>query len=115
MSLMKKLAALFFQLTALFVTFDVASALESPEIFVSDFSITKPVAGVPVVFDGKVFIAVDVSLSAAPVVHIRAITDLGDLQRKIPAILTTIKLPSDNCGSFSANNPVLSLSNSSLS
>jgi hypothetical protein len=112
---MKRLTGLFFWMAASLATFDVAFAVESPEFFVSEFSIVKPAAGVPITFAGKIFIGVDVTLSAAPIIHIHAIVDLGDLQRKIPSIIATIKLPTDNCASFSANNPVLSLSNPSLS
>ena len=63
---------------------------------------------------GKIFIGADVSITRAPVLQIHAIADLSDLQRKIPAIISSIKLPTDNCGSYSGNNPMVSLSNPNL-
>src|SRR4030081_1706423 len=39
----------------------------------------------------------------------QVIGDLGDLQRKIGTIVDTFKLPRDNCGSYSANNLVVSV------
>jgi hypothetical protein len=90
-------------------------AFETKEFFVSDFSVTKSASGVPVEFAGKIYISADVNVTSLPIVHLHATVDLGDLQRKIPTIVGTVKLPSANCGSYSANNPVVSLSNSHLS
>jgi len=44
----------------------------------------------------------------------RAIGDLSDLQAKIGAIVDTFKLPTDNCGSYNADNPVVSISRKEL-
>jgi hypothetical protein len=91
-----------------------SEAFETKEFFVSDFSVTKSTSGVPVEFPGKIYISADVSTTSHPIVHLHATVDLGDLQKKMPTIVGTVKLPTANCGSYSANNPVVSLSNSHL-
>jgi len=98
-----------------FFELDTAQAIEIPEAFVSDFSVSQAASGVPITIPGKVYLGADVSITSAPVVRVHAIADLTDLQRKIPAIVATIPLPSNNCGSFSPNNPVVTLSTSRLS
>lgn len=92
-----------------------AAALETPELYISDFAVTPNASGVPVNVAGKIFLSVNMTLRASPVLRIHARADLADLQRKMPAIVSTIKLPSENCKSFSANNPIVTLSNTSLS
>jgi hypothetical protein len=41
--------------------------------------------------------------------HARVRADLRDLQSKIGSVIDTIPLPTDNCRSFSANNPVVTI------
>ncbi|WP_128947702.1 hypothetical protein [Bradyrhizobium zhanjiangense] len=92
-----------------------AAALETPELYISDFVATPKASGVPVTVAGKIYLGVNMTLRASPILRIHARTDLADLQRKMPAIVSTIKLPSENCKSFSANNPIVTLSNTTLS
>ncbi|MET4424270.1 hypothetical protein [Bradyrhizobium sp. RT3a] len=92
-----------------------ATALETPELYVANFAVTPTASGVPISVAGKIYISVNMTLHESPVLRIHALADLADLQRKIPAIVSTIKLPSENCRSFSANNPIVSLSNTKLS
>jgi hypothetical protein len=95
--------------------FKPATALETPELYVANFAVAPTASGVPISVAGKIYLSVNMTLRASPVLRIHGRADLADLQRKMPAIVSTIKLPSENCKSFSANNPIVSLSNTKLS
>src|SRR5262245_62069430 len=85
------------------------SALETPEVYASDFTIKRTVSNIPLTITGKVYLGVDIGMHA-PVIRVRAIGSLKDLQQKIPQFIAGANLPKDNCGSYSGNNPVVSLS-----
>jgi len=115
MSTRNALYAVLFAAAVINIESNPASAVEITDVYVADFKTTQTVSNIPIGFDGKIYIGVDVGLVRTPVILIRAVANLSDLQRKIPALVSTVKLPRDNCGSFSANNPVVSLSNPRLS
>src|ERR1700733_3908877 len=96
------------------ITAEAALAFEIPEAFISNFSVTESASGVSVAVPGKIYLGADASISAAPTVRVHAVADLSDLQKKIPAIIATIPLPSNNCGSYSPKNAVVTLSTSRL-
>jgi len=90
------------------------AAVETPEFYVADFSVTQPVSGLNIKFPGKLYIGADFSIDSAPVIRVHAIVDLSDLQAQVPALVAKAPLPKENCASYSLKNPVVSLSNSSL-
>jgi hypothetical protein len=91
-----------------------ASALETPEAYVADFSVTQPVSGISISFPGQLYLSADFSVAAAPIIRVHAIVDLSNLQGQIPALVAKLPIPTNNCASYTLKNPVVSLSNTSL-
>jgi hypothetical protein len=78
------------------------------ELLLGPITFMQSVQGVPINLTSKAFL----SLRTAPdglTLTARVVADLGDLQAKIGAIIDTIPLPRENCRSFSANNPVVTI------
>jgi hypothetical protein len=88
-------------------------AIETPGVYAGTFTLPKTVGKVPITIPVEIYLAADIGLKT-PTVLIKAVADLGDLQRKMPQLISGANLPSDNCGSYSANNPVVSLTNTRL-
>ena len=100
--------------TSLFFVVSSALALDTPEVYVADFSATQTVSGISIAFPGQVYLSADFSVMAAPVVAVHATVDLSNLQGQIPALVAKLPLPTNNCASYSPKNPVVLLSNTSL-
>jgi hypothetical protein len=78
------------------------------EVQMGPVDVTQEIQGVPVTIPVTGF----VSIQTAPTgitVAMRTFANLQDLQAKIGSIVDTVALPRDNCRSFSANNPVVSI------
>ncbi|TAY50941.1 hypothetical protein [Rhizobium leguminosarum] len=80
----------------------------SEEMMVGPISYQQDVNGVAVNLSATTYFqlsntAKEITLKA------RVVGDLTDLQKKIGQIVDTFALPSDNCKSFSGNNPVVNL------
>jgi hypothetical protein len=87
----------------------VQSRSASPdEVQIGPAEYQQNVNGVPVNVSAATFIRVD-SANNRIQLNARVVGDLSDLQQKIGAIVDTFNLPHDNCGSYSANNPVVSI------
>lgn len=88
-------------------------AIETPRVYAGAFTLPKTVGKVSITIPVQIYLAADIGLKT-PTVLMKAVANLGDLQRKIPQLISGANLPSDNCGSYSANNPVVSLTNTRL-
>jgi hypothetical protein len=98
---------------ALQATAGSAIAIETPSVYAGKFSISKVVSNVAIVINGQIYLGADIGLGI-PTILVKAVADLGDIQRKIPQLVAGANLPSNNCGSYSANNPVVALTNTNL-
>jgi hypothetical protein len=78
------------------------------DLFLGPVTVTQPVQGVPVNIVSSAHLSLH---TEADGLYLKAgvIADLNDLQAKIGAIVDTIQLPRENCRSFSANNPVVTI------
>src|SRR5216683_697154 len=85
-----------------------AWAIEPDDLLVGPISYQQDVNGVSVTLTARTYFKVQ-TIGNKIYLKTQVIGDLGDLQRKIGTIVDTFKLPSDNCGSYSANNPVVSI------
>jgi hypothetical protein len=90
-----------------------AAAVETPFVYAGKTTISKTVANVAIVIPVQIYVGADIGLQA-PTIQVKAVADLGDLQRKISQLVAGANLPKNNCGSYSANNPVVSLTNTKL-
>ena len=85
-----------------------AEAVRADEVQIGPILYTQDVNGVPVTITASSF--VDISTGSNQInIKARVVGDLYDLQQKIGAIVDTFNLPRDNCRSFSASNPVVSI------
>ena len=85
-----------------------ASAVEPDDLLVGPISYQQDVNGVVVNLTARTYFKIQ-TLDNKIYLKAQVIADLGDLQRKIGAIVDTFKLPQENCRSYSANNPVVSI------
>ena len=85
-----------------------AEAVDADEVKIGPIAYTQDVNGVPVTITAFSFIDVSTG-SNQIIIKARVLADLFDLQQKIGAIVDTFSLPKDNCRSYSANNPVVSI------
>lgn len=85
-----------------------AFAVEPDDLLVGPISYQQDVNGVPVTLTARTFFKIQ-TIDNKIYLKAQIIGALGDLQRKIGTIVDTFKLPQDNCGSYSANNPVVSI------
>jgi hypothetical protein len=85
-----------------------ALAIEPDDLLVGPISYQQEVNGVPVTLMARTYFKVQ-TIDNKIYLEAQIIGDLGDLQRKIGTIVDTFKLPRDNCGSYSANNLVVSV------
>jgi hypothetical protein len=90
-----------------------ALAVETPVVYAGKTTVTKTVSNVPISIPIQIYLGADVGLKI-PTILVKAVADLGDIQRKIPQFIAGANLPKDNCRSYSANNPVVSLTNTKL-
>lgn len=75
--------------------------------------IARDVSGVPVTISTMLYFQAEPAGDRLAV-KVRADGDLSDLQAKIGAIVDTFELPTDNCRSFNADNPVVSISHKEI-
>ncbi|MBY0561974.1 hypothetical protein [Hyphomicrobium sp.] len=85
-----------------------ANAQSNDEVAIGPVEYTQDVNGVPVTISATSFVKL-VTTDSKLSLHVRVLGDLIDLQKKIGAIVDTFNLPSNNCGSYSPNNPVVSI------
>jgi hypothetical protein len=85
-----------------------AKAVEPDDLVVGPVSIQQDVNGIPVSISARTFFKIQ---TVENKIYLKAqlVGDLSDLQRKIGSIVDTFKLPQENCRSYSANNPVVSI------
>jgi hypothetical protein len=83
-------------------------AVEPDDLLVGPISYQQDVNGVPVTLTARTYFKIQ-TIDNKIYLKAQIIGDLGDLQHKIGAIVDTFRLPQDNCGSYSANNPVVSI------
>ena len=75
------------------------------ETLIGPVTYTHEYQGIAIAVPVTVFLKAQTSSDGIDV-RARSVANLLDLQNKIGSIIDTIKLPTDNCQSFSANNPV---------
>lgn len=91
-----------------------AAAQSVPDgILIGPVTYSNQVQGIPLSAQARSYLSINTTASAINV-RLNATINLADLQRQFPAIIESIPLPRENCKSFSANNPVVSLSGKSL-
>lgn len=83
------------------------------EVQVGPIDVPQTIQTVPVVIKATSFMSVSTT-PAGLSVKARMFANLGDLQAKIGSIVDTFPLPRDNCGSFSGNNPVVTINTKRL-
>jgi hypothetical protein len=104
----------------------IAAAVLSPGIGHAQLMIPKPdevqvgptlieqvVQGVPITVKVTSFMSISTSPTGLSV-KARTYADLSDIQAKVGSIVDTFPLPRDNCRSYSANNPVVTVSSKRL-
>jgi hypothetical protein len=90
-----------------------AKALDTSEVLVTQLKLNQTVSNVAVAIPVDVYLFAEFGLET-PKIHIRATASLADLQQKFQQIIQQADLPKDNCKSYSPENPVVSVSNASL-
>jgi hypothetical protein len=83
------------------------------EIVVGPINIVSEVSGVSITTAVTSYFSVSSSQNSLQV-QARTFADLRDLQGKIGTLINTLPLPTDNCRSYSANNPVVSIHSKQL-
>ncbi|ESZ10158.1 hypothetical protein [Mesorhizobium sp. L48C026A00] len=83
------------------------------EVVVGPVSISQDVNGISVAIVATSYFKVR-TVDGRAEIKARAVGDLSDLQSKIGAIVDTFELPTQNCRSYSADNPVVSISRKEL-
>jgi hypothetical protein len=83
-------------------------AVEPDDLLIGPVSYQQDVNGVPVTLTARTYFKIQ-TIDNKIYLKAQVIGDLGDLQKKIGTIVDTFKLPQDNCGSYSGNNPVVSI------
>lgn len=101
----KSLSFVFLSICLLSTAVD-ASNNKPDELQVGPVNLTQDVNGVSVVSIVTSFFKLQTNESGL-FLKARIVSDLSDLQRKIGQIIDTFPLPSDNCRSYSGNNPVV--------
>ncbi|WP_316228257.1 hypothetical protein [Bradyrhizobium sp. SZCCHNR1039] len=91
-----------------------AAAIESDDLLVGPISYQQDVNGIPVNLTARTYFKVQ-TIENKLFLKAQVIGDLGDLQQKIGTIVDGFKLPQENCKSYSANNPVVSIPRKELS
>ena len=97
-------------LVAVLALFSISPALaiEPNDLLVGPISYQQDANGVSVTLMARTYFKVQ-TIDNKIYLKAQVIGDLGDLQRKIGTIIDTFRLPRDNCGSYSANNLVVSV------
>jgi len=90
------------------MTLNEAAAIEPDDFLVGPIEYQQDVSGVPVTIVAKTYFKIQ-TLENKLYLKAQVIGDLGDLQRKIGAIVDSFKLPWENCRSYSPNNPVVDI------
>ena len=85
-----------------------AAAIEPDDLLVGPIVYQQDVNGVAVNLTARTYFKIQ-TLNNKIYLKAQVIADLGDLQQKIGPIVDTFKLPQENCRSYSANNPVVSI------
>ena len=80
----------------------------SQELLLGPIPFTQPVQGIPVAIVSTTYLSLHTE-SDGLYLKAHVIADLTDLQAKIGSIIDTIPLPRNNCRSYSANNPVVTI------
>jgi hypothetical protein len=78
------------------------------EVLVGPIDYEQDVESVPVTLTAMSYFKIKTEANQINV-RARIVGDLGDLQKKIGSIVDKFGLPRDNCRSYSANNPVVSI------
>lgn len=77
------------------------------EVMIGPILVTNNIEKVPIVIKTSSFITVITNTNTNSInLSLRAIIDLGELQRKIGSLIDTIPLPNDNCSRFAIDNIV---------
>src|SRR5712691_8602197 len=85
-----------------------AIAVEPDDLLIGPISYQQDVNGIQVNLTARTYFKIQ-TIDNKIYLKAEIIGDLGDLQQKIGAIVDSFKLPQDNCKSYSANNPVVSI------
>lgn len=85
-----------------------ASGAKPDELLVGPITVPQSVQGVTVNIVSTTYLSLHTTNDGLTF-RARVRADLRDLQSKIGTIIDTIALPTDNCRSFSANNPVVTV------
>ena len=84
------------------------SPAKPDELVVGPLTVSQNVQGVPVNVVSTTYLSLHTTNEGLNF-RARVVADLRDLQSKIGSVIDTIPLPTNNCGSFSANNPVVTI------
>ncbi|MCJ2117019.1 hypothetical protein MKK65_10630 [Methylobacterium sp. J-001] len=84
------------------------NGIKPDELMVGPLTVPQTVQGITFNIVSTTYIALHTT-SEGLTFRARVKADLRDLQSKIGSIIDTIALPTDNCRSFSANNPVVTI------
>src|SRR5690349_6928849 len=76
------------------------------EVQIGPIPVTQSISGVPVTIAVTSYMNITTDPDGLAI-GTRLIGNLGDLQARIGTIVDTLPLPTNNCQSFSANNPVV--------
>ena len=85
-----------------------AAAVEPDDLVIGPVNYQQDVNGVSVNLSARTYFKIQ-TIDNKIFLKAQVIGDLGDLQKKIGAIVDTFRLPAENCKSYSANNPVVSV------
>jgi hypothetical protein len=83
-----------------------AQSVTPNEVQIGPVPIAQPINGVSVIVPVTSFMSLETKPEGL-FLNARVYANLGDLQSKVGSIIDTFPLPTDNCRSYSANNPVV--------